>query len=199
LQQILFYRELEFSLKEIAVILSRPDYDKTDALEKQRQLLLLKRRHLDELISLVEDTLGGVKMKDQPMTAAEIEAVKKQYAAEAKERWGNTEAYAESQEKHASYSEKQELTIAEKADHIFTAFAARRDSDPSDPEVQKLVQKWQDHITKYHYQCTDDILVGLGQMYVADERFQGNIDRYGDGTAQLISEAIAFYCKQKAE
>lgn len=199
LQQILFYRELEFSLKEIADILSRPDYDKTDALEKQRQLLLLKRRHLDELISLVEDTLGGVQMKDQPMTADKIEAVKKQYAAEVKERWGHTEAYAESEAKHASYSSEKEQAIAEEAEQIFTAFAKRRDFCPSDPEIQELVKKWQAHITKYHYQCSDEILAGLGQMYVADARFLANIDRYGDGTAQLISEAIAFYCKRKAE
>ncbi len=197
LQQIIFYRELEFSLKEIATMLCRPDYDKTDALQKHRALLLLKRRHLDELISLVEDTLGGVEMKEQKITAADIDAVKKQYAAEAAQRWGKTAAYKESQEKYASYGKAEKVAMAEEAGEIFSAFAGYRDVDPADRNVQALVKKWQDHITKYHYACTKEILAGLGQMYTADERFTKSIDAYGDGTAQLISEAIAVYCASK--
>lgn len=197
LQQILFYRELEFSLKEIAAMLSRPDYDKTDALQKHRALLLLKRRHLDELISLVEHTLGGVDMKKQKTTAADIDAMKKQYADEVKQRWGGTAAYKESQEKYASYGETEKEAMADAAAEIFSAFAGFRDYDPAAPEVQRLVEKWQEHISRYHYRCSDEILAGLGQMYVADERFRANIDRYGEGTAQLISDAIAVYCESK--
>lgn len=197
LQQILFYRELEFSLKEIAAMISRPDYDKTDALKKHRALLLLKRRHLDELISLVEDTLGGVDMKTQKITAAEIAAVKKQYAVEAEQRWGKTAAYKESQEKYASYGEAEKVASAEEAREIFSAFARLMDVPPADPKVQALVKKWREHITKYHYQCTKEILAGLGQMYIADERFTKNLDAYGDGTAAYISKAIAVYCETK--
>lgn len=197
LQQIVFYRELEFSLKEIAAMLSRPDYDQTDALEKHRALLLLKRRHLDDLIVLVEATLGGFDMKEQKASAAAVTAAKKQYAAEAAQRWGNTAAYQESREKHASYSDDREAAIAKEAGEIFSAFAGHRGFDPADCKVQALVKKWQEHITKHHYQCSKEILAGLGQMYVADGRFTKTIDAYGDGTAQLISDAIAAYCTAK--
>lgn len=195
LQQILFYRELQFSLKDIADILSRPDYDKTDALKNQYELLLLKRQRIDALISLVENTLGGVQMKDHKTTVADIEAAKKQYADEVETRWGKTPAYAESEAKHAAYSNEKEVAIAEEADAIFAAFARRMNQLPSAPEVQELVEKWQTHITKYHYRCTKEILAGLGQMYIADQRFKASLDAFGDGNAQFMSDAIRYYCE----
>lgn len=194
LQQILFYRELEFSLRDIAAILSSPDHDQKGALEKHRELLLLKRRHLDELISLVENTLEGADMKTKAMTADEIDAVKKQYADEARQRWGTTTAYAESETKYASYNEEEKIALGEEASAIFAAFAALRQLPPDHPEAQTLVAKWRDYITKHHYACSKEILTGLGAMYVADERFKANLDAYGQGTAAFMAAAIAIYC-----
>jgi DNA-binding transcriptional MerR regulator len=195
LQQILFFRELEFSLKDIADMLSRPDYDKTPALEKRRELLLLQRQHIDTLLALVDETMGGNTMNQKKTTAADIRAAKEKYAAETAERWGKTDAYKESQERHAAYSENDEVAIAEDANAIFAAFAANMDKAPDAPEVQALVKRWQDHITKYHYTCSKEILSCLGQMYVADARFTENLNRFGDGNAQFMSDAIAVYCK----
>lgn len=200
LQQILFFKELEFPLSEIAALLSRPDYDQQFALRRRRALLQLQRQHLDTLLALVDETLdtqskGEISMKQsEPVTAAQVEAQKQKYAAEAAERWGKTEAYAESRKKQASRTAAQEADIAAKADEIFAAFAALKGTDPAAPAAQALVKRWQDHITQYHYQCTKEILAGLGQMYTADARFAQNLDRFGSGNAQFISRAIEIYC-----
>ena len=75
-------------------------------------------------------------------------------------------------------------------------FGQRVGSDPKDPVVQDLVKQWQEYLTKYYYDCTMEILGGLGQMYVADERFTENIDKYGKGTAALLSAAIGYYVRK---
>ena len=81
------------------------------------------------------------------------------------------------------------------ANDIFAAFAAIMDKSPASPEAQALVERWLAHITRYYYPCTKEILACLGQMYTADERFTATLDRFGDGNARFISEAIALYCE----
>lgn len=196
LQQILFYRELGVPLEQIGRILNAPDNDRTEALQKHRTLLMMKRRRLDDMLRLVDETIGGIAMYDErpKPTQADWEAAKAQYAQEAAERWGNTEAFLESREKHAGYTPGQEAQIKAEMEEIFTAFGAC--GDPAGPQAQALVKRWQAHITQYHYNCTDGILSCLGQMYAGDPRFAENLERYGPGTAQKMSEAIAAYCKK---
>ena len=196
LQQVLFYRELGIPLEQIKRILSAPDHDRTEALRKHRTLLLMKRRRLDDMLRLVDETIGGTAMYDERPrpTQADWEAVKEQYAKEAAERWGNTEAFLESREKHKAYTPEDEARITGEMEELFSAFG--RCADPTGPEAQALVKRWQEHITKYHYRCTDGILACLGESYVSDPRFRENLDKYGPGTARKMSEAIAFYCKQ---
>ena len=126
-------------------------------------------------------------------TQADWEAVRDQYAAEAAERWGNTEAFLESREKHKDYGPEQEARIQAEMEEIFHAFGAC--ADPAGPDAQALVERWQAHITQHHYHCTDGILACLGEMYVNDPRFQENLDKYGPGTAQKMSAAIKAYCE----
>lgn len=196
LQQILFYRELGVPLGQIGRILSAPDHDRAEALQKHRTLLLMKRRRLDDMLRLVDKTIGGNIMYDERPrpTQADWEAVRDQYAREAAERWGNTEAFLESREKHKDYTPEQEAAINAEMEEIFTAFGAC--GDPAGEEAQALVRRWQAHITKYHYHCTDAILVCLGEMYANDPRFQENLDKYGPGTARKMSAAIAAHCKK---
>jgi len=124
----------------------------------------------------------------KPMiTQTEIDAGKERYAAEAKARWGHTEAWKQSQGKSPDM---------ERMEAIFRGFAALRDREPGDPAVQAQVAVWQQFITDEMYPCTREILAGLGQMYVCDERFTANLDRHGEGTAKLMSDAIAIYCKE---
>ncbi|WP_457943076.1 MerR family transcriptional regulator [Caproiciproducens sp. LBM24188] len=199
LQQILFFRELGFPLKEIGQILNDPSFDRNKALENHRNLLVLKRNRLDGLIALVDQTLKGESnMSFQEFDLSEIEAAKKQYGQEAMERWGNTEAYQESVHRTKQYGKKEWASISGEFDHIFRQFAAKRSLGPAHPEVQQLVADWQNFLTENFYHCTDEILSGLGQMYTADERFTKNIDgKYDDGTADFISQAIAVFVERK--
>ncbi|MDY3985381.1 MerR family transcriptional regulator [Dysosmobacter sp.] len=193
MQQILFYRELDFPLKDIRDILADPQYDKQEALRRQRHLLLLKRERLDGLLELLDANLKGERtMEFKGFDAGELEAARRQYAGGAKARWGHTAAWRECQEKAASADWDAQ---AEGMNDIFRRAAALRESDPAGPEAQALVKEWQDFISAHYYQCTDEILTGLGEMYTADERFQKNLDRFGEGTAAFLSRAIGAYCK----
>lgn len=197
LMQILFFRELEIPLSKIKAILSNPDFNKAEVLLKHKEILQKKQERLRNLIrsidEIVEKGFDQTMLKDFDMR--EIENAKKKYGEEAKERWGGTDAYHESQKRTSAYTKEEWTKITAEANTIFAEFAGSIDKAPQSDEVQGLVKKWQDHISKYYYQCTNDILADLGQMYVADERFTENINQYGEGAAQLMSEAIAIYCK----
>lgn len=191
MQQILFYRELDFSLKDIRDILADPRYDKQEALRRQRRMLLLKRQRLDGLLELLDANLKGERtMEFKGFDAGELEAARRQYADEAKARWGHTDAWKESQAQADDWDAQ-----AESMNDIFRRAAALRESDPAGTEAQALVKDWQDFISTHYYACTKEILAGLGEMYTADERFQKNMDRFGEGTAAFLTKAIAAYCK----
>ena len=120
------------------------------------------------------------------------------HKAEAKEKWGKTDAYKEYAERTKDYSKQKWNEIAEGMDHIMAEFAIcmKKSETPDSEEVQNLVKMLQSHITENYYLCTNEILAGLGQMYVADERFKNNIDKHADGTAAFICEAITVYCRK---
>ncbi len=119
------------------------------------------------------------------------------YENEARSRWGNTGAYREHEQKTKNYTNEKWAEANEGLMAIFADFAACKDSGASadSDEAQALVAKLQAHITDNYYSCTDEILAGLGKMYVDDERFKKNIDKYGEGTAEFASKAIAMYCE----
>ena len=123
----------------------------------------------------------------------------KSYEAEARERYGNTAAYREHEQKTKNYTKEKWAEANDGLMAIFAEFAACKGSDASadSTEAQALVAKLQAHITANYYTCTDEILAGLGKMYVADIRFKKNIDKYGEGTAEFASKAIAVFCRGK--
>ena len=116
-----------------------------------------------------------------------------QYEAEARERWGDTEAYREHEHKTKNYTKEKWSEANDGLMAIFAEFATCKASGATldSAEAQALVAKLQNYITTNYYTCTDEILSGLGKMYVADERFRKNIDKYGEGTAEFAAEAIA--------
>ena len=122
----------------------------------------------------------------------------KNYENEARSRWGETDAYRESEQKTKNYTKEKWTEANDGLMAIFAEFAALKNSGASadSAEAQALVAKLQAHITENYYTCTDEILAGLGKMYVADERFKKNIDKCGDGTAEFVAEAIAVYCRK---
>ena len=190
LQTILFFRELEFPLQEIKDILDTPNFDPREALADQIHLLELRKQHLENLIAHARKIhkTGVIDLNFNPFDKHEMDA----YTAEAKAKWGKTEAYQE-------YEKKSSGKDAQNGDALMAIFAeigAVRHLDPAAPEVQALVGKIQNHITAHFYNCTNPILAGLGQMYVADERFKANIDRAGgEGCAEFAAKAIEIYCK----
>ena len=121
------------------------------------------------------------------------------YETEVRSRWGNTDAYREHEQKTKNYTKEKWSEVNEGLMGIFAEFAACKDSGASADslEAQALVAKLQAHITANYYTCTDEILAGLGKMYVADERFKKNIDKYGEGTAEFASEGIRIYVEKK--
>ena len=121
----------------------------------------------------------------------------KSYETEARERYGDTAAYREHEQKTKNYTKEKWAEANDGLMAIFAEFAERKDSGASadSAEAQSLVAKLQAHITANYYTCTDEILAGLGRMYVCDERFKKNIDKYGKGTAEFASKAIGMYCQ----
>ena len=124
----------------------------------------------------------------------------KNYETEARSRWGKTDAYREHEQKTKKYTKEKWTEANDGLMAIFAEFAALKNSGATadSPAAQALVAKLQAHITANYYTCTDEILAGLGQMYVADERFKKNIDKYGEGTAEFAAEAIAVYCRKES-
>ena len=121
----------------------------------------------------------------------------KSYQTDARERWGDTAAYREHEQKTKNYTKEKWAEANDGLMAIFAEFAMCKNSGASvdSSEAQALVAKLQEHITANYYTCTDEILAGLGKMYVADERFKKNIDKCGDGTAEFAADAIAAYVK----
>ena len=122
----------------------------------------------------------------------------KNYETEARERYGNTAAYREHEQKTKNYTKEKWAEANDGLMSIFAAFFACKDSGvcANSAEAQGLVTRLQAYITDNYYTCTDEILAGLGEMYVADERFKKNIDKYGEGTAEFAATAIEVYCRK---
>ena len=194
MQEILFYRELDFSLKSICSILSSPDYDKDKAMKEQKRLLVLKKQRLERIIEALDAYQKGENVM-KAFDNTEFEAARKQYEEEAKEKWGKTAAYAEYAKKAQGYSKDKQNEIMAGMQDILKEFAlCMQDGEkPESTQAQELVKKLQAYITANYYTCTNEILAGLGKMYVADERFKKNMDSHAEGTAEYVSEAISMY------
>ena len=119
------------------------------------------------------------------------------YKIEARERYGNTVAYREHEQKAKNYTKEKWVEANDGLMAIFAEFAVCKQSgaEADSNEAQALVAKLQTHITANYYTCTGEILAGLGKMYVADERFKKNIDKCGEGTAEFANRAIGAFCK----
>jgi predicted secreted protein len=156
-------------------------------------MLTLKKERLERLISAIDGAVKG----ENIMRAFDNREFEK-YKAEAKDKWGKTEAYKEHVEKTKHYSKEKWNNLIEGMNDILAEFAIcmKDGNEPKSAEAQNLVKMLQCYITENYYLCTNEILADLGKMYVADERFKNNIDKNADGTAEFICEAIEFYCSK---
>lgn len=193
LQAILLFRELRFPLKDIREILDSPRFDPMEALASQIRLLELQRQHLDALISHARhiEKTGVMEMDFHAFDTTELD----RYSAEAKAKWGKTEAYREFEEKTAGQTPEQQRADGSALMDIFAEFGAIRHTSPDSGEAQALVAGLQRFISQHYYTCTREILRGLGQMYVAGDTMTENIDKAGgQGTAEFVHRAIDIYC-----
>jgi len=193
LQHILLFRELEFPLKDIKEIVNSPDFDRSKAIEQQIELLKLKKEHIENLINLALEIklLGDKHMDFKAFDRSKLD----EYSRQAKELYGNTPEYKEMEEKQKNRTKEDEKVIADRFMLLFKEAGELKNMGPGSEPAQILVKKIQDYITEYQYNCTNDILRGLGNMYSAGGDFTKNIDDCGgEGTAAFVADAIEIYC-----
>ena len=197
LQQILFFRELEFPLSEIKAILDSGNFDRKKALEQQIELLTLRREHLDSLISCAKGILlTGV--NDMDFTAFDTAKID-EYTRRAKAQWGGSAEFAEFEKKDSVRTESERTDITVRFMGIFTRFGEIKTESPDCEKAQTLVGELKQFITDNFYECTDDMLRSLGRMYAGGSEFTENIDRAGGcGTADFVCRAIECFCSKNA-
>jgi MerR family transcriptional regulator, multidrug-efflux activator len=201
LQQILFFKEIGFSLQAIKNILDHPNFDRKQALLVHKEVLLKKKERLEEMIRTVEKTIesieGGMKMEKKDMfkgfDMTEIEEHQKKYAKEARERYGK-ETVERVEQRTSKYTKEDWAAIMSKWEGIYQKIIARMEYGPEDTQVQEAVGELRQLFTDYFYDCTIEIFRGLGDLYVNDERFTANIDKYHKGLAAFLREAMHIYC-----
>ena len=189
LQHILLFKELQFPLKDIKIILDSPDFDRGKALEQQIHLLELRKEHLQNLIDLAWG-IKAIGVKNMSFEAFDTRKID-EYAAQAKASWGTTEAYKEYEQKSAGRTKESQQKLNVEMMNIFAQFGQIKEKSPDCEEAVALAKKLQDHITENYYTCTDEILLSLGAMYAGGGDFTTNIDKVGgEGTAVFACEAI---------
>lgn len=195
LQQILLFKELQFTLKEIKAILDSPDFDRGRVLEQQIQLLELRKEHLQNLIDLAR----GIKMIGVKNMSFEAFDTRKfdEYVRQAKASWGQTDAYKEYEKKSVGRSKEEQHVLNVQMMEIFSEFGKIKEQDPEGEAAVGLAKRLQEFITEHFYTCTDKILLGLGAMYAGGGDLTVNIDKIGGtGTAEFADKAIQAYCKK---
>ncbi|MBU8784114.1 MerR family transcriptional regulator [Bacillus licheniformis] len=202
LQQILFFRELDFTLKKIKSILENPSFDKNEALQLHRKALLEKRSRLDQMIATIDKTIqfakGEINMTNEEKFAG-FDFSQNPYEEEARERWGD-EAVDRSKAYIESMSEGERKKMEQQYDAIYRKIAALREGAPDSEEAQAAIKEWYDFLnnnTGHSYSL--EAFKGLGQMYVADKRFTKNIDQYGAGLAKFMCDAMTVFADRNQE
>lgn len=200
LQQILFFRELDVPLKDIHLIMSRPDFNLLRALEEHRDSLENRAERLDQLIDTVDRTIATIK-GDQIMIAKDyFEGFDEtQYEEETRQRWGNTPQYAQSQKKWASYSKEQKDAIKVEGGRLTIRMVSDDpNASPDDPDVQAAIGEYHAYINKYFYTCDVEFLRNLADMWVEDPRFAINYERVREGGVEFVCQAVHIFCDRNA-
>jgi DNA-binding transcriptional MerR regulator len=196
LQQILLYRELDFSLDAITRIMLDPTFDRRAALVAQREQLAARAGRMQAILAAIDAALDALK-RGEPMNDAEMFEVfgdfdPKQYQAEVEERWGDTDPYKESARRAARYTKDDWKQIKAEGDAVARELGDRLAAGAylGDADVQALVERHRLQIDRWFYPCSIEMQVNLGDMYVADPRFSTTYDRYQPGLARFLRDAI---------
>lgn len=201
LQQILFFRELDFPLDDIKRMLSRKGFDMVVALREHKELIRLKQQRLQRLQKTIDKTIKRFTMNEQQNDNELYDAFKDpdvaQYQNEVKERWGNTEAYHQSAARISKMSKKDMNELKAKGKEFVQRLAKVVQSGAAvdSPEMQKMVAEHYAGI-QFFYDCPLDMYRNLGEMYVQDPRFTKYYDTVQPGLAQYLRDAILVFCER---
>lgn len=202
LQQILFFRELDFPLEEIKKILSSPTFDMKQALKDQKELIEIKKNRLSKLIKTIDKTIISLNkktiMKEDEIYDGFSKEELESWNKEAKERWGNTDAYKQSVGKYESLTKDQKLAMKKAGDDLMEEFVKNMPKGPKSPEVQSLVQKHYDAL-KFFYEPNLEMYKGLADMYVGyqgDTRFRAYFEKHGPKLPEFMRDAIYEFCER---
>ena len=202
LQQILFYKELGLSLKDIQSILNQPDFDVLQALQGHRQKLLRRRTRIQVLIDTVEKTIqhlqGDISMKDKQFFNGFDEEQIRRYNKEATQEYGvDNPLVMQSNQRWQNYSQEMKEEIVARGQQLIRQMAEQMDGDPASAVMQDLVSAYHRHINDSFYNCSYEILRDLGQMYVDDPRFRANYEAIRPGLAAFVRDAVMIYTEDK--
>jgi DNA-binding transcriptional MerR regulator len=196
LHQVLLYRELGFGLEEIATLLDDPDADPAAHLRRQHRLLRERIERTQAVVAAVEKEMEaramGISLTPEERFEIFGDGFSEEYQAEAEERWGETEAWAQSQRRTAAYDKQDWLQIKAEADDVERRFAeAMRSGAAADsPRALDLAEEHRQHISRWFYDCPPAMHAGLGRMYVEDERFTAHYEQVAPGLARYVSTAV---------
>lgn len=203
LQQILFFRELDFPLDEIKSMLNRKSFDMVEALKEHKTLIRLKQKHLENLVKTIDRTIKRITMDEKKNDEELYDAFKdpdvKGYQDEVRERWGDTEAYAQSMARVKKMTKKEmdELKAKGKEFNQKLAVAMASGVGVDSPEMQAMVAEHYKGI-QFFYDCPIEMYRNLGEMYVQDPRFTKTYDTVRPGLAVYLRDAIRVFCDTKA-
>lgn len=194
LQQILFFRQLNFKLTQIKDILNSPKYHQTEALLEQKDIILKEQTRLNNILKLIDKTIqaerGEITMTNEEKFSG-VDFSHNPYEQEAREKWGDEKVEQANQNLKKMGAKEAEREF----DEIYTQLADLRHLDPESDAAQQEIGKWYDFLNKVG-EYTPEMFKNLGEMYTADDRFTKNIDKYGDGLAEFMKEAMTVYYEQ---
>lgn len=199
LQQILFFKELDFPLKKIKEIMANPSFRREEALEIHRKMLLEKRRHIDKMIQTIDQTTKHMKGEIQMTNEEKFDGFdfsNNPYEEEARMRWGD-DTVDKTNAHLKKMSKTKQTDMNEQMNEVFRKLADLKEMSPTDEKVQGIIQAWHDLLnnnTGHHYSL--EAFKGLGEKYATDERFTKNIDQFGAGLALFMRRAMDAYVQK---
>ncbi|WDQ34465.1 MerR family transcriptional regulator [Paenibacillus marchantiae] len=199
LQQILFFKELDFSLKDIKEITNNPSFDREEALNMHRRILLEKRQRLDQMIATIDKSVQHVRGEIKMTAKEQFEGFNfshNPYEQEARERWGD-QAVDHANQKLHNQSTGEQKALSDQMNSIYARLAAIRHTDPNCAEAQAGISEWYSYLNNMG-NYSPEVFRGLGQMYVDDERFTRNIDQFGEGLAVFMRDAMAEFADRNS-
>jgi DNA-binding transcriptional MerR regulator len=196
LQQVLLFRELGIGLDAVRTLIDAPAGQRREALRAQRTTLEQRQRHTEAVLRAVDATLQSLD-EDTPMNTERMfddcrQFMHGEYAAEAQQRWGDTDAWATSQRRTRNYTAEDWARIRAEADAITGDFliAMQRGDDADGDTAMALAECHREHIDRHYYPCSHAMHTNVAAMYTADPRFQAHYDRHGEGLAAYIEAAV---------